>query len=286
MAPSLSSSTPALTLPDHPHGTNDRYLNGPCRCTHCREAHRADGALRRRLIAYGTWQGRVDATQAQLHIKQLIADGMTLAAIARAASLPKQTIQDIRDGQHTTSPTRRDAILTVTYTPPLRDNHTPATGTRRRVQGLQLLGWSYRHIDAAAGTTSLRTTMNKNAPTVRQETADAVAQATRALLKRVPPTDKYAQQVQARATAKGWVPLLAWDDIDNPDEMPKTAPPPRTYHRRLPAPDAELINRIHRLKRESLTDQQIAYRLNDGRSAASVQKIRRRHPAQETHHEI
>jgi len=214
-------------MPTHPHGTNDRYLNGPCRCPHCREAHRADGAHRRRQIAYGTWHGRVDATPAQQHIKQLLANGMTVAGIGRAATLPKQTIQDIRDGQRQTSQARLDAILNVTYQPPLRNNHVNAAGTRRRVQGLQLLGWSYPHIDAAGGTTSLRTVMAKQPGSVRRETADAVARATRALITRTPPTDKYARQVQARARAKGWVPLMEWVDIDNPAEVRKAARPPQ-----------------------------------------------------------
>lgn len=269
-------------MPNHPHGTNDRYLNGPCRCPQCREAHRADGALRRRLIAYGTWQGRVDATAAQLHIKQLTADGMTYAAIARAANLPKQTIQDICTGKRRqTSPARRDAILTVTPGPTTRINHVPATGTRRRIQGLQLLGWSYAHIDQAAGVEGLRSTMSKQPATVRRETAEAVTRATRTLLKRVPPDNGYTKQIRDRAAAKGWTPLLLWDDVDNPDETPKTDAPPRAYHGRITNPDPELIERIQRLHRQGMTDPQIAMTVG-GRTASSVQKIRARYPAQET----
>lgn len=46
-----NTETTMASLP--PHGTDNRYCNGPCRCNDCRAAHAAVHRRRRRLVAYG-----------------------------------------------------------------------------------------------------------------------------------------------------------------------------------------------------------------------------------------
>lgn len=91
-----------------------------------------------------------------------------------------------------------------------------ATGTIRRLQGLQLLGWSNQEIARLSGGLtgeSIRQTYRRHH--VTEKVRDRVLQVTAELVARGQGPSKI---VAARAKAKGWVPLLAWDDIDNDPE--------------------------------------------------------------------
>lgn len=100
-----------------------------------------------------------------------------------------------------------------------------STGTRRRVQALAALGWSFVQIAERAGLhrTATPKAAHLDRP-VRRETADAIQAAFRVMCMTKPPTDTPRQRVSVArmrriASENGWVPPLAWDDIDN-DEAP------------------------------------------------------------------
>lgn len=95
----------------------------------------------------------------------------------------------------------------------------PATGTVRRIQALQALGWSYGHIGAVVGKSDNWAYMISRSPSVTTTTATLVARTYDELSMRVPPGG-YADRTRRRARAKGWAPPLAWDDIDDPNEQP------------------------------------------------------------------
>ncbi len=97
------------------------------------------------------------------------------------------------------------------------------SGTRRRVQALQVLGWSSADIAAAGGWASKSTVRvllrsNRSNAEVWATTAARAYKAYVALS--MQPGPRVA--VRNHALAKGWLPPLAWDDetIDDPAAKP------------------------------------------------------------------
>lgn len=107
----------------------------------------------------------------------------------------------------------------------------PALGTTRRLQALYALGWTCQQMGDRLGVTGARVgrMMNGYSEYAYQSTAQAVKELFDELCMIVP-SDDDAQRVRgqvrvherARADARrrGWVPPLAWDNIDDPDEQP------------------------------------------------------------------
>lgn len=103
-----------------------------------------------------------------------------------------------------------------------------ALGTRRRLQALAALGWPTEWIDSSIGRRRGYTSnILSSRQTVLKSTADLIDSAYESLSMSVPPTDTLPRrQVVSRtrnlAARRGWVPPLAWDDIDDPHELPAT----------------------------------------------------------------
>lgn len=110
-----------------------------------------------------------------------------------------------------------------------------ATGTQRRLKALMALGWTQSDIAAELGITASRVGFITNKyPRVYRQTAQAVSE----LYDRwsmIVPADTGPRRrghnmrheiARRMAARKGWLPPLAWDDIDDPDEDPKSRPVP------------------------------------------------------------
>lgn len=102
----------------------------------------------------------------------------------------------------------------------------PACGAQRRIQALMWQGWSATEIAHAAGwnhRNSLHRILKgqKGKPTrwLERKTHDAVVTAFRELWAKTP-TSRYANRTAAQARARGYLSALAWDDLDDPDEVP------------------------------------------------------------------
>jgi hypothetical protein len=107
------------------------------------------------------------------------------------------------------------------------------TGTRRRVEALQVLGWSMTEQSRLLGhepsylRKAITTTRTGK---VQQKTARAVADLYERLCMSVAHDPEQRRQgwnasrerTKRRALALGFVPPLGWDDIDDPDEVPHT----------------------------------------------------------------
>lgn len=103
-----------------------------------------------------------------------------------------------------------------------------ATGTRRRIEALEAIGWSRREQSRMLGRNNEYIGKVARMPVVRPATAAAVA----ALYERMsmvvpadPPTRpkghiRWHEKTRRQARIKGYAPPLAWDDIDN-DETPR-----------------------------------------------------------------
>lgn len=97
------------------------------------------------------------------------------------------------------------------------------TGTVRRVQALLALGHTHPEISAASGGAK---NISKNVILARRYThmhVDVVAAIEQAYrkLSMVVPTGWRAEEARRRAAARGYLPPLVWDNIDDPNERPR-----------------------------------------------------------------
>lgn len=102
-------------------------------------------------------------------------------------------------------------------------------GTRRRLQALVARGWSMSRLAALLGmrATNLPDVLARDR--VRASTARAVAELYKRLWATNPPQSTPMQRSSVRrakayASSRGWVPPLAWDDIDTDEAPPAVAP--------------------------------------------------------------
>jgi hypothetical protein len=97
------------------------------------------------------------------------------------------------------------------------------TGTRRRIQALNRLGWTWQEIATGCGKSSKEWVGEVlKSERVHSTTVDSVARlyAERSM---TIPDGKQRARVRNTAAARGYHPPLAWDDIDDPAEIPSTA---------------------------------------------------------------
>lgn len=109
------------------------------------------------------------------------------------------------------------------YRKRLRENRQPpalvdATGTARRLQALNRIGWRFTDLAARLGCTYQNVALwaAMTSPRVDRTTATRVANLYRELAGTPGPSALAAQ----RAAAKGWHSPIAWDNIDDPNEQP------------------------------------------------------------------
>ncbi|WP_424462964.1 hypothetical protein [Pseudoclavibacter helvolus] len=147
---------------------------------------------------------------------------MTWSAIADAAGLPLSTVFTLQRVRKCTVETEA-AVLGVRLNL-FATKRIPAAGTKRRVEGLALLGWSKQAIADEAGVSreSLVAACTGRNQFVRPWLAHSVAKATGRLLTRTPTeTRRVVSRSISDAKAKGYVPLMAWESLDDPTEKPK-----------------------------------------------------------------
>lgn len=98
-----------------------------------------------------------------------------------------------------------------------------ALGTRRRVQALSCIGWSQAYVARAAGFRPEHMPKMIRNDTIRADTAARIALVYDQLHMTLAPPGHSATYARNFADRRGWVPPLAWDDIDT-DPAPHTAP--------------------------------------------------------------
>lgn len=102
----------------------------------------------------------------------------------------------------------------------------PSIGTIRRVQALVALGHSMRDIDEALGRrygyTSLK--LKRYPVTTYPKVAEEYAEVYERLCM-IRPEGSLADRTRRLAARNGWLPPLAWLDIDDPNEVPDTSKP-------------------------------------------------------------
>jgi hypothetical protein len=88
----------------------------------------------------------------------------------------------------------------------------------RRIQALALMGWPIAHVGTAAGMhgTQVNELMAGRRKRIPRKQADAINKVFRALWMTPGPSPR----TRTIAARNGWVPALAWDDIDDPNAEP------------------------------------------------------------------
>lgn len=102
-----------------------------------------------------------------------------------------------------------------------------ALGTKRRLQALAAIGWDFYSIATEAGRHREWVWQIYRRDAVLTRTAKTVAEIYERLCMTVP-EGWVADRARRQAAARGWAPPLAWDDIDQPRERPKTSITSRT----------------------------------------------------------
>lgn len=182
------------------------------------------------LRAYDRSNGvrlRVDATQTRAHLQRLTARGWTYQQIAAATGLDSSTFGIILSGRyrkvahHTAT-----AVLNIRLdqTPPIPRGLTNATGTRRRLQALMVLGYPLPGIAQQVGVaySNLLETANGTWSTIRTPTAQKITVLYRRLSLTPAPPTRTAELARNEAMKRGWHGPLAWDDIDDPACEPES----------------------------------------------------------------
>ena len=218
----------------HPHGTVVAYRADRCRCRRCSSAKVTHDARRTRLVAYGRFvPPMVDAEPTRRHVRELMAAGMGIDRVTRAANLSHGVTRRLLYGCNGRGPStqirRENAAALLAVELDLADRqYIDATGTRRRMQALAANGWSLPQLTARLGYgRSNHAWVFEHCQKVTVRNARKVAVLYEELWDQPPPQrDRWERSAVTRvvrhAARLGWVPPLAWDDdaIDDPAAKP------------------------------------------------------------------
>jgi DNA-binding transcriptional regulator YdaS (Cro superfamily) len=200
---------------------------------------RCSPACRETKLRYERWRraemkaGRpltVPVGPVRQHVLDLAARGVGVAQVARLAGVAELTVSNMVFGAHrAVKPARRcnpmtaRKLLAVTFDV---DRLTPGTvidacGARRRLQALNWEGWTQRELARRLGVRPAMLSVWLVTRTVTVATHRRVAALHAELIDRDPPEAtpnerKWAHLARTRAVARGWVPVLAWSDVDDP----------------------------------------------------------------------
>lgn len=192
---------------------------------------------------FGRWAPYVDAGQVQDHIQTLRGQGISYQQIARQAGFSVSHIRELagtmrRSGKRPqiqrVRPDTASRILAIDPATVMRSAGSPidATGTRRRLQALAAIGWSTPTLATELGRTPSSVKRTMTADRVLASTADLVRNLYEQLCLSLPPEttpEQAAAATTARVSAQadGWLPPLAWDDIDRDEKVPHAPTCPR-----------------------------------------------------------
>lgn len=222
----------------HVHGTRAAYVKDRCRCTGCTAANTAASNTRHRHQVFGRWAPFVDAAPVRDHVHQLRAAGIGTDQIAALAGVSPSHVRALIYPTHAgrppitrVRPRTAERLLSVTARDANRAARSlvDAPGTRRRLQALMATGWTLQRLADQLGRTPANLRRTLDAAQVTAGTAAAVRHLYERLETTAPTHGSAADRAAARACRQeamrcGWLPPLAWDDIDtDPTPTPPVA---------------------------------------------------------------
>jgi hypothetical protein len=174
---------------------------------------------RRQGIAAGTWLFNIPAEPVRAYVDSLLAAGMTRGQIARVAGVDISTVRRLRAHETVCGRTAASLLAVTARTAPPRVGLISSTGTCRRVRALAALGWSFPQQAKRLGVSPQRVrelSLLGDNSWVTPETADGVSD----LFEQLSATPGDSTKARRHAARNGWLPPLAWDDLDDPRESP------------------------------------------------------------------
>ncbi|MFC8272335.1 hypothetical protein ACFUJR_07285 [Streptomyces sp. NPDC057271] len=229
-----------------------------CQRPECRKRTNDYTRNRYRQVGYGTWQGLVDAAPVQQHIADLRSAGASIPSIAKAAHVSTATLARILYGERGQRPNPRmraesaSAILAVRAEMcAIPDGaKVDATGTRRRLQALVAMGWSFTALGPHIGIHNRPLGDMARADRVTAGSARKVRTAYKRLILLTPEQGGVHSQACALArrvaAREGWALPGAWDDIDDPSCVPDTGPADPVNRDEIAAYRRDEIGRLSR----------------------------------------
>lgn len=221
--------------PDHPHDVDTCWTRHGCRCSTCVHERAMERQRRRnRLRAYGRddqiGPRPVPAAPVRAHVQQLHELGLGYERIGRAAGVGHGPMMDLIYGPRGTdqrAPVQKirksyaDALLALTADS-VEAALVDPTGTVRRLRALVAIGWQETALAEALGMgvgnfwTLLHGRRNRITTGTRNKvTALFIQQWDK------PQDGVRAERAKKIAKHYRWVGPLAWDDIDDPTEVPE-----------------------------------------------------------------
>jgi transposase len=205
-------------------GTVSAYTAG-CRCDACRAANtkRQREYMRHKArMSWGEAQPlRVDATRSRVHVLYLMQHGMGYREIAKMSGVSTTVIARLGGCDQTkpakqVKPETETKILAVHLEPVYAD----PTVSSRKLQALVALGYTQSYLAQRIGTTpGNMTPMIRGIRNITRRHVRAINE----LYDELQGTPGPSKQVRDRALKLGWLPPLAWDDIEDLNERPAKA---------------------------------------------------------------
>lgn len=219
----------------HVHGDNVMYVIHKCRCDVCRTAKTARERENRRAKMYGRGY-LTDAEPARKHVRELMAEGMGWKRVARAAGISPSTLYPLlygRGGYDPRPPRKQiskvlEAKLLAVTPDMAPGSNVDSLGSIRRLQALVAIGWSQHRLAEILGMFpgNFGKVIHGGRGGIRQATARRIEEIFNENWNTPPEAHNRFERAgitraKREALAKRWVPAAAWDDIDDPTEVPK-----------------------------------------------------------------
>lgn len=162
-------------------------------------------------------RGLADAAPVRARLRELNGMGFGYQELADAFGMTRQGLEWILDGKSTRVQARTwDRVMTFAPASMPTGGLVSTVGSRRRVQALAVLGWPQCEVASRADVNPKTLSRVLTQQTMLARNAAAIAK----VFDELQMTPGPSRWVRQRAARKGWVPPLAWDDPDNPDEVP------------------------------------------------------------------
>ncbi|KIQ67021.1 hypothetical protein TR51_06420 [Kitasatospora griseola] len=161
----------------------------------------------------------MDSASAAKHLQSLFDGGAGWALLVAITGCSTSVLQGVLAGRKIHARTERK-IMSVRLEQVINGERlVPSLGAIRRVRALLALGHEARTIAAAAGVskTVLSELIGGSVDEVRARTHDAI----QAAFEQLAMTTGSSTRSVNRARKAQWAPPLAWDDIDDPAEVPQ-----------------------------------------------------------------
>jgi hypothetical protein len=247
------------------------YVDYRCRRPDCVDRYTQQNRARRLAHANGTWDKLIDAEPVRQHLLTLHAAGITIHRVATLTGMEYANVRIYTQHGYKNSEPRRRRITPEVAARILAldiNEITPAkidaTGLKRRIQALAVIGWPTEHVASRAGLSPRNISTLIQQPTVLAATAQAITTAYDELrhrsARRNGVSKNVATRTRNRAATKRWPPPKYWDETGAIDD-PHFTPEYKVTQAEILAEDARWLISVGGLNRN-----QVAERLNKDRS--------------------